>query len=210
MPVWPRIPTLYGGRPMDLVTAVDASPKGAFLVDADGMLRHANAAGQRALNREDFLRLRAGRLRPASPDQERKFSRLLGTVTAGNGQWTRCGTIRLLGVRGASAVLFVHSVGNLPSFQLGGFRAALLLSVRARDPEIDSIRLRITFGFTSAEDRLARDLIRGGSLKETGEKYHLGRETLKSQLGSMFRKTGTHRQGELVAFLLSSLSDPSA
>ena len=84
--------------------------------------------------------------------------------------------------------------------------AALFLMRPKEPPPPNSFRLQISFGMTPAETRLADLLAYGKSLKDIGEHLHLGRETLKSQLRSLFKKTGTHRQGELIALFLSSLS----
>ena len=48
--------------------------------------------------------------------------------------------------------------------------------------------------------------MRGKSLTGIGEYLRLSRETLKTQLRSLFEKTGAHRQGELVALLVSATS----
>lgn len=196
---------------MDLEAAIDGSLKPAFLVDAFGALRHANGPGYKSLRREESLRLKDGCVRPVNAVHDQQFSRILWSVTVQNGTEIRRGALRLFDRKGSSTVLFVHAVSDRSAERPSdGSRAVLILSAQLRDAEIDAIRLRVTFGFTTAEDRLVRDLIRGKSLSEIGEKHRLGRETLKSQLSSLFRKTGTHRQGELVALLLSSLSDSSA
>ncbi len=54
--------------------------------------------------------------------------------------------------------------------------------------------------------RLAERLVRGASLSKTSRSLHFSRETVKSQLDSLFDKTGTHHQSELVALLHASVS----
>jgi len=59
---------------------------------------------------------------------------------------------------------------------------------------------------TDAETRLAAGLLTGKSLDSLGREWHLSRETLKTQLRSLFRKTCTHRQSELIVRLIGLLN----
>ncbi|MGE0576242.1 MAG: helix-turn-helix transcriptional regulator [Reyranella sp.] len=54
------------------------------------------------------------------------------------------------------------------------------------------------YRLTPAEGRLAADLLAHLTLEENAERRSLSRETLRSQLKELFRKTGTSRQSELV------------
>lgn len=65
--------------------------------------------------------------------------------------------------------------------------------------------LQQLFGLTAAEARLASGLVKGADLHEIAEEYSLSVETLRVQLKSIFAKTHTRRQAELVA-LLAKLS----
>ena len=69
--------------------------------------------------------------------------------------------------------------------------------------------LRILFGLTPAEGRLAVSLLNGNSLIEAAQLNKVGRETVRSQIKSTFQKTGTQRQGELIR-LLASFSMPKS
>lgn len=57
-------------------------------------------------------------------------------------------------------------------------------------------------GFTPAETRLAQALANGMNLKEYSGLACISVTTARNQLASLFAKTGTHRQAELVAWLL--------
>jgi DNA-binding CsgD family transcriptional regulator len=54
------------------------------------------------------------------------------------------------------------------------------------------------YGFTPAECRLAELLAKGQTLAEAAELNCVARETVRSQLRSMFNKTGVRRQSELI------------
>jgi DNA-binding CsgD family transcriptional regulator len=74
-------------------------------------------------------------------------------------------------------------------------------------PDVDAlpeaVRLRAEFGLTKAEARLALGLARGWSLATAAEAFDVKLTTVRSQLQQVFSKTGTSRQAEFVAMLLS-------
>ncbi|UPK40777.1 helix-turn-helix transcriptional regulator (plasmid) [Bradyrhizobium sp. 186] len=61
--------------------------------------------------------------------------------------------------------------------------------------------LRAAFGLSEAKARLAARLASGESLEMVTEQLGIAKETGRSQLKSIFAKTGVHRQAELVALL---------
>jgi DNA-binding CsgD family transcriptional regulator/PAS domain-containing protein len=61
--------------------------------------------------------------------------------------------------------------------------------------------VRIAFGFTAAEFRLASLLLHGFALDEAAERLAISKNTVRSQLRGLFDKTGTRRQSALVALL---------
>ncbi|RWH81186.1 MAG: helix-turn-helix transcriptional regulator [Mesorhizobium sp.] len=61
--------------------------------------------------------------------------------------------------------------------------------------------LQRMFGLTSAETHLALRLAQGDAPLEIARSWRLSRTTIRSQLASLFAKTETRRQAELVALL---------
>ena len=64
--------------------------------------------------------------------------------------------------------------------------------------------LKQVYGLTPAESRLAKMLVRGESLSVTAEKLGVTHNTVRNQLKSIFAKTDTNRQSELVGLILST------
>jgi DNA-binding CsgD family transcriptional regulator len=84
-------------------------------------------------------------------------------------------------------------------------RLALLILRRcapARDPAELRQALMRTYGLTAAEARLASALDGTASLKDVAEQFGIARETARSHLRSIFRKTGTARQAELTRLIV--------
>jgi DNA-binding CsgD family transcriptional regulator len=67
----------------------------------------------------------------------------------------------------------------------------------------EAARLRAEFGLTKAEARLALRLAEGSTLASAAQAFEVKLTTIRSQLQQVFAKTGTARQTELVATLLS-------
>lgn len=68
-------------------------------------------------------------------------------------------------------------------------------------------RLQALFGLSPKETELAQALMQGLSLREASLRRHVGLTTVRSQLASLFRKTDTTRQGQLIA-LLARAAEP--
>ena len=62
-----------------------------------------------------------------------------------------------------------------------------------------------SFGLTPAEARLSSALVAGRSLADYAREVGLSRNTARNQLATIFEKTGTRRQAELVAHIIGTL-----
>ncbi len=80
--------------------------------------------------------------------------------------------------------------------------AAVFLSDPDADIQTPGEILRSLYGLTQAEMRVALLLVQGLSSAEVANELEISRETFKSHLKHIFRKTDTRRQGELVGVLL--------
>ena len=65
------------------------------------------------------------------------------------------------------------------------------------------------FDLTPAEARLVVHLVAGASLRSCAKALGIKYETVRSYLKSVFRKTATHRQAELVLTVFQAMSDPN-
>ena len=106
--------------------------------------------------------------------------------------------------RPASRPLLLRSI-RFPESAEGeqpvGPSAAIVVLDMDDCPQPDEQLLREVFLLTPAQTRLARQLSRGDSLGEIAEGAGVSLGTLRVQLKALFMKTGTRRQGELVALL---------
>ncbi|BAT61010.1 hypothetical protein GJW-30_1_03560 [Variibacter gotjawalensis] len=79
---------------------------------------------------------------------------------------------------------------------------SMLVTVRAFGPRAQPDHVLTTaFRFTPGEAKLAAALMEGLSLAEAAKRQGIRVSTARSYLAELFRKTGTGRQGELIARL---------
>ena len=101
----------------------------------------------------------------------------------------------------------------------GGVRLAIVAPFPGSEPPLamvlfentrtDHAALRKHFfaahGLTPSEQRIAHVVLDGGTLNEAAERSTLTLATVRSYLKSVFTKTGTHRQSELIALYYRSI-----
>jgi DNA-binding CsgD family transcriptional regulator len=73
--------------------------------------------------------------------------------------------------------------------------------------KISGAFLKNRFDLTPAEARLVIDLVTGTSLKSSAKAHGVSYETVRRQVKSVFRKTGTHRQSELVLAVIRAIAE---
>ena len=67
--------------------------------------------------------------------------------------------------------------------------------------------LKNRFGLTPAEARVVLRLVAGDSLRSAAKALGIKYETVRTHLKSVFQKTGTRRQAELVIVVIRAMSE---
>jgi DNA-binding CsgD family transcriptional regulator len=99
-----------------------------------------------------------------------------------------------------SRPLVMHAV-PIDNAGSSGPHTALVLVDLDTAPRPTPEALQKIFGLTLAEAKLAIEVARGKSLEDIAAETRISVSTARKQLASIFSKTNTHRQGELVALL---------
>jgi DNA-binding CsgD family transcriptional regulator len=98
----------------------------------------------------------------------------------------------------------VGALRNRNALQNGEAAIAVLANDPELAPAIDVQMLRDWYDLTLAEARVAMLLASGLSVDEIAERLGIGANTARTHLKSIFGKTDTRRQGELIRLLLSN------
>lgn len=191
----------------DLLSLIDALNEAVFVVADDGRIRCTNLAARKLASRGDGLVVRGARLTAQAPDENARLQSLLS---------------RRPGQGGATPSPYLQVSRRLPSRPLGV--TVLQLSERAgpdgrcgamvwvSDPScpsaMDAAALSAWYRLTGAECRVAMSLLSGNTLKQSARDLDVSETTVKTHLKSVFAKTGTVRQAELLA-LLSRAAPPA-
>jgi DNA-binding CsgD family transcriptional regulator len=178
---------------------LETAGEAAMLVDWRGRVVGLTRAAEDLLG--DGITVREGKLRGTRQSGAREIDALIDRALADGPTATPPIWIARPGKRA-----LMMDVLPVPEPQSGCFLLARLI-VLLTDPDKAARPahevVRDGFRLTPAEMRLAFDLFAGLSMAESAEQHAISRETAKTHLKSIFYKTGTNRQSELVRLLQS-------
>lgn len=199
-----------------LGAALDSVPRAVLLLNRGGAVVYANAAADRLLSAGDGLSVSDGRLEAASPGARKsldhllqdasdapfrtRFKRRITQVPRRSGR--RAYVVRATPIEATADIADTNDLPELPR---------LLVTVSdpdARDPVPTVGELQVVYGLTPAEANLTAGLSRGAALARIAERQGIAVATARKYLRSVFDKTGTHRQAELVQRLVTELGEP--
>lgn len=176
----------------------------AFLVERDRRVREANAEASLLLGRSDIASM---------------ASNVLVLRDAAANRWLEETVMRLIDDQPVDSTTLIYPMAerlcrltltSTPEHSDVG--TALLVPPRPQVlvilkllvggmDRLDDIGLRAAFGLSPAEVRLCEILINGNSLAAAARQLGLSDGTVRQRVKLIFHKTGTHRQGELIALL---------
>lgn len=181
-----------------------------IIVDATRHVHYLNKAAETLLDGSCGLYVQSNTLYFANADLHRKLGNIVSRAT----DPVCCESGALL-YRTSNAAQFL-SVVPVPECQTTGLtdkRLALLVGSPCAPAAEDFARMLAgLFALTTAEKKLACKMLYGHNVTEAANELGIGRETVRSQLRSLFEKTSTNGQAQLVSLLqgLAVISPPSA
>ncbi len=188
---------------------VERSRCAAFVVTGDRRVRDANALAESLFVSGRCVSVRHGRCHLADAAADARFGATLALLSQG-----RPTPVSRIGLRTAASAWQV-SVAALPIAQPPGGRLILLPPERLILVQIlelgskglgagDLAPLAPAFGLTPSEIALCRRLLQGDSLVDAAEQLGVTQETARTRLKTIFQKTGTSRQAELMLLLVNA------
>lgn len=189
-----------------LEAALDLVEYGIILSDSQRHVLRANRAAEDLLRKADGLSARNGMLEVLSKHESAQLNALIEQcANTAQGKGTGSGGSMLIS-RQAARPLTV-AIAPLRNFEEPN-AANAVVAVFVYDPnsrvKLPAEVLERGYGLTSAEARLALILVEGKTLKDAASECGVTHNTVRSQLQSIFLKTGVRHQGELIRLLLRS------
>ncbi|MCB1492334.1 MAG: helix-turn-helix transcriptional regulator [Rhodobiaceae bacterium] len=176
----------------------DHLPWAIFAHAKDGAVVSMNAAAKRLLDEDAPLEIALDTLRPRDRATRPAFRSALAKGLSGK-------TAEVLIGRPQSRLPLIAQI--VPLDAPGTAHASRIAAITyvwdplSQDRDIGR-PLAALFGFTAAEQELARVLATGADLATVGERLGLSRNTVRNRLQSMYAKTGTNRQSEFLLHIL--------
>ncbi|QDQ28632.1 hypothetical protein FNU76_21005 [Chitinimonas arctica] len=182
--------------------ALDRLAAPLWVVDGEGRVLFANHAAE--IGGLPGICVRQGRLVADAPNIHARLASLLQQASARQAQG---GALALERTDGGRLTVLVAPLPADSPLAADSQRPLVLLM--AHDPSVSEAQpldvLAALYGLSPAECRLAALLLEGCTPSEAAERLQVQVSTVRTQLKSMFWKTGTHRQGELMKLLSGAL-----
>ncbi len=191
------------------LSTLDRLRVGVILLDDRGRPLHLNRAAER-LARNGFVAARDGLSLPSATNTTRLRHLIAVAAAAATGRSTLSGGgLRTTGSGGTTLQFQVIPLPQgLSERPLEQSLPAGCVAVFVSTPGASRLpwnRVATMHGLTRAEAKLASLLADGIGLEQTAEALSVSISTVRSQLKSVFAKTGVTRQAELVALLLADM-----
>jgi DNA-binding CsgD family transcriptional regulator len=187
-----------------LDSAFDATDVALILLDYRARVIRLNKSAEALLSAGQGLTIRGGYLQAAAAAEQDALKALIHRIGSGRRTGRICPGGSMLVTRLRRRPLALTAAPLIGFDTVHPPRAAIILFIYDPDasvrPPMDL--LRKGYRLTAAEARLAVLLVQGASLSEVARICEVQVNTVRQQLKSVFRKTGTGHQAELIRLLM--------
>jgi DNA-binding CsgD family transcriptional regulator len=177
-----------------------------LIVDAGGKIIFANQAAESLLSKQSLLQVAAGRISLSGPDRT-KLLILIRTACGCEGPAIAggLGISSLIDNLHLQIIITPLPVHHIQTSDLNQPLAILLV----RDPELPYSNgtelLKQIYGLTISEARISLLILHGANPSQAAMQAGVSLATVRTQLRSIFRKTGATRQADLMRLLIAVL-----
>ncbi|MFN8891941.1 MAG: helix-turn-helix transcriptional regulator [Alphaproteobacteria bacterium] len=186
---------------------IDTIATPTVIIESNLRILHTNQTGQAMLSRGIQVSSAKGAIR--LPNQV-AAAVLRASREASQGRADTVAvpdTLRIVGDGAQSDIIFVVMPLGVPDRKLGSgaLQIALFMQEANSFTPLAGEVWGKAFGLTGGELRVLQGLVEGAAPAEIAAMYGIANSTVRTHLVSLFRKTGTRRQVELVRLALSSV-----
>jgi DNA-binding CsgD family transcriptional regulator len=171
---------------------------GCIVLDWSGMVARCNGAAEEVFGHD--LIVRQGQLIARDPASNQRLQTLIQRSVRSE---TSSAAMRVSIKRMNASPLLVealHVSSGISELFYNNTAVLMIEGARTRH-SLSATEIREAFALTHAEAKLAVLVGSGHEVSQAAAELGIGKETARSQLKSVFAKTGTHRQAKLVSLL---------
>jgi DNA-binding CsgD family transcriptional regulator len=186
---------------------IQRTSRAMALIDRDRRVAATNRAFDAVVGERRLFEVVDGLLQCPEAVVEKSLTLAMMELAAAMPRGDRTGVVPLNSVYGSVFALSVSAMASPESMQGFGAEPQVLLTAHQR-PKLETVDTgawQAAFRLSPAETKVAAHIFAGKAPKEVARALSVSPSTVKSQLDSIFAKTATTRQAELVR-VLSTLS----
>ncbi|CEI50723.1 helix-turn-helix transcriptional regulator [Acinetobacter bereziniae] len=192
-------------------TLIDKLAQPIVILNLSGQVVHQNKAAKCILETNNIIQIEKNYLKLPMPYMQ-VLKRNLKEIEIAfkkqndlNQSFFEDGCIKIVDQMGEVFYIFATLLITDQELKAFGIRPSIMLTLYSPTyaPNIDAHLLSAAFNLTPAESKVALSLLDGFLLKEIAQKNHVNIDTVRKQLQSIFKKTDTNRQSELMKLLLN-------
>ena len=189
---------------------LDRNPAAVLMLDKHKRIVYANRNAEAFRSNGDGIRFSADGINLVRRQDNDRLQRLIARALSpiapsGDSPGGVMRAVRPSGKR-AYTMLVAPTSRQYPALSTLRPAVCIMISDPDRQGPLPSYRLQGAFGLTEAEARLCALLAAGEELRSAAEKLGITYGTARTRLAEIFQKTETHRQGELIRLLLTTLA----
>lgn len=192
-------------------TLIDKLMQPIMLLNLSGQISHLNIAAKQLVNKNKILKIENNRLILPEPYQSQliqnlqhieylfKLKQLLSEQILDDS------CIKITDQNNEVLYIFATLLVSEQEIKAFGIRPSVMLTFYhpSHSSTVDVHLLHTAFNLSPAEARVALLLLEGDLPKEIATKHQVHLDTIRKQLQSIYKKTSTSRQAELVKLLLN-------
>ena len=192
---------------------LDGLRAGVILVDADGRILHANAAGHALLLDGGVIKSVNSRLGATAPQADRRLREVFLAAAEGDEAIGAQGTgiaLPLVGKTGERHVAHALPLTSRARRRTGrtyGAVAAIFIHKASLEAPTPPAAIAEAYRLTLAELRVLFAIVEVGGAPEVAETLGIAASTVRTHLNRVYEKTGATRQADLVK-LVAGFSSP--
>lgn len=190
---------------------LDRIRAGVFVVDASGNISYSNRAGNEIVRAGDYLRSAGGKLSARQSEANQLLQEALRAAGDGDGDAAISNKSVAMPLLAADGTRYLANLLPLKRRRAAGIDAKATAAVFVQKAEIELPNqpevIASAYKLTKTELQVLLALVQLGGGPEIAEALGVGSGTVKTHLRSLFRKTGTKHQTDLVR-LVAGFSRP--